>query len=87
MKAQKHACFHVFSPFSAQLYPPWIKVQDLDCVSSCNVLVGSSVKCPEITSACCYLSLEIFLDDVISGQVTYLPCQYHYDLMGGKGEH
>ena len=22
MKAQKHACFHIFSPFSAHLYPP-----------------------------------------------------------------
>ena len=22
MKAQKHACFHVFSPFSVHLYPP-----------------------------------------------------------------
>ena len=22
VKAQKHACFHVFSPFSAHLYPP-----------------------------------------------------------------
>ena len=24
IKAQKHACFHVFSPFSAHLYPHYI---------------------------------------------------------------